>query len=137
MKQPAVIGRERDQNPDRPSERTGEMRDGSIDGDAQIKVENRRRRVGVISKLIGNPLNLQVFSSVCVLRVWPDLQGEQVDARDRQRAQKDGERDGAGKIPLMKWVSGPGDPDFRAAEWFEPLLPHLRQRTVGLRIRNV
>src|SRR5262245_28808811 len=116
-KRPAPVGRERQQDPDRPSHRTRKMRDRGIDADDEIDESDHGRRVGEIVKLRADlhharfaRQQLGVFAAQLALNAdEPDrgLQPERSEA---------GERDRTVAIVDVLRVSGPSDRDARPLE---------------------
>ena len=117
LEQPAKIGRERQQRPNRFAERAGEMHHRSIHRDHQIEELDHRRRIGKIGELIADHRHIGMgaqrgaFGGIQVL-----LETHELHVRHRQQCGEALEGDRPVAIVLVRRAPLPDDADSHALQ---------------------
>src|SRR5262249_55081272 len=116
-KRPAPVGRERQQDPDRPSHRTRKMRNTGIDADEAIDERHYGRGSGEIVKLRAD-LHHARFArqQFGVFAAQLALNADEPQRGLRPERSKAGERDRTVAIVDVLRASGPSDRDARPLE---------------------
>ncbi len=85
IERPAPIRPERQQDPQRPPERTGQVRDRGIDRDDEIGEREHRRRIGEIRKLVAKVRECRVAECLAVGLAQIALDADEAHVRRRQQ----------------------------------------------------